>query len=1007
MIGLPAVLAVLLLAVPTPTAGWVGPIRAAPAPDRAAAPAAAVNPDVSQRIAYAGTGHRSIGVIRGEGSAATAAPWFDGGPDHFDDEVSARGSAVTWVSRRDERTTEVYLRRGTGPVLRVTRNSTDESRPVLSPDGVRIAYSSAAGRDDGGHDIFVVDGDGNTRRVTDGTGHHTWPTWSPDGTMLAFAGRRGDDTVPQVYRLPVTGGTVTRITDEPGGAGEPAWDPNPEHQRIAYTIAPDGPEPEVWLIAPDGTGRARMLPPGWQARQAAWTADGTTVAFVSRTLPGGDTTGDVDRVYSVVVRDNVCECVMVQRLAEDRDVSHPTWLAAADADAETLLVARTSAPDRTTATVQDIRPDGVDPRDLRLPVLREDPGAIIDSRLLWEPVDGDPWFERQAYSPDGQRIAVSRFETVDGVRTERIWIADADGGRPRLLPIAGRGRGDRETDPAWSPDGTRLALVRSSPGDGPDAPRSPSRIEVVDADTGRLQLELPVPDALAALDDTQPAWSPDGTRLAFTRGTYQGDAMTHIWTADAGDGLDQIDLTETICGGGCAVVDDSAAFSPDGTRLVVNREADGLLLVDLDGGNCRLLLPAGGGSCAGPVPDRDDGPHQPRDVAWSPEGGRLVFSARRAEDNNSPEALWIYHLADDTVRPLTAHLPGRQKEPTWQRRFDVAAAVSVPAPETTVGGRTSLRLAVTDQGPAPADDVQGILRVPEGLSVTGIDTPVGDCSLDTLRCALGRLEVGRTVEIAVELVGTAPGSFELDWSVEASPLDTDPSDNRATTTVRVVAAPPDSPADPALSVTVGPRPAYVGGTVTVTYTVRNAGATTATGLRLRPGLPGGVPVGGVLATCPADGCPVPDLAPGAAATVTGSLTPTAALNTTVVGTIETTGGNADADNDTASTPLRVLAPRIVATPEIGPPGFVTAIRGVDFPPDRPVRLTWDVGITADAAPVRPAADGTFTAQLLVLPKDRLGNRAAVATGTGFSPVSTPFLVVLPAQQPPGLLHRRW
>ncbi|WP_203855147.1 DUF11 domain-containing protein [Plantactinospora mayteni] len=1009
MIGFPAVLAVLLVAAPPPTAGFVAQGRAAaPAPAPTAVPVPAPNADLSQRIAYAGTGHRSLGVIRGEGSAATAVPFFDTGPDHFDDEVSARGSAVTWVSRRDARSTEVYLRRGTGPVLRVTRNSTDESRPVLSPDGTRIAYSSAAGRADGGHDVFVVDADGGgSRRVTDGTGDNTWPTWSPEGTTLAFAGQRGNDSVPQIYRLPAEGGRITRVTAEPTGAAEPAWDPNPAHQRIAYTIGPSGPSPEVWLTAPDGTGRAQLLPAGWQARQPAWTADGATVAFVSRTLPDGETSGDVDRVYSVLVQEDVCECVVVPRLGEDRDVSHPTWYTAPGASSESLLVGRTSAPDRTTATLQDIRPNGVDPRDLRLPVLREDPGAIIDSRLLWEPVDGDPWFERQAYSPDGQQIAVSRFETVGGVRTERIWIVAADGRQPRLLPIEGRGRGDRETDPAWSPDGTRLALVRNSPGDGAEAPRTPSRIEVVDAGTGQRLLDLPIPDALAGLDDTQPAWSPDGTRLAFTRGTYRGDVSTHIWTANASDGLDQTDLTETICGSECPVVDDSAGYSPDGTRLVFNREADGLVLVDLADGGCRLLLPAGGGSCALPVPNRPDGPHQPRDVAWSPDGERLAFSARRAEDNNSPEALWSYDLADGTVGPLTGHLPGRQKEPTWQRRVDVAATVSAPAPSTVVGGRTSLRLAVTDQGPTAADDVRGTLRVPAGLSVTGLDTPVGDCVLATLRCALGRLGVGRTVEIRVDLVGTALGSFEVGWSVEASPTDADPSDNRAVTTVRVAPAPPGSPADPTLTVSVDPRPGYVGGTVTVTYTVRNAGGTTATGLRVRPGLPSGVPVGGPLANCPVDGCPVPDLAPGAAATVTGTLSPGAALSTTVRGTVTTTGGNTDPDNDTATAPLRVVAPRIVALPSIGPPGFVAAIRGLDFPPGRPVRLTWDVGITAAAAPVRPAADGTFTAQLLVLPKDRLGRRLAVATGTGFSPVSTPFLVVLPAQQPPGLLHRSW
>src|SRR5262249_56776742 len=93
-------------------------------------------------------------------------------------------------------------------------------------------------------------------------------------------------------------------------------------------------------------------------------------------------------------------------------------------------------------------------------------------------------------------------------------------------------------------------------------------------------------------------------------------------------------------------------------------------------------------------------------------------------------------------------------------------------------------------------------------------------------------------------------------------------------------------------------------------------------------------------------CPVPDRAPGGAATVTFGLAPNAALSTTVAGPVPTTGTNADRPNDTATTPLRVLQPRIVAVPAIGPPGFVTSVRGTDFPPGARVKLSWNVGITA-------------------------------------------------------------
>lgn len=1008
---IPALLLVALVGVPALLAlGGTEPGRAG-APERVAP---SVNADVPQRIAYAGTDHRSIGLIRGDGTGAVADPFFGTGPDHFDDQVSARGSVATWVSRRDATTSEVYLRRGDGPAVRVTDNSADETRPVLSPDGTRIAYSSGAGRNDGGCDIFVIGVDGTgERRVTDGNGDNRWPTWSPDGNVLAFEGRRGGNQVTQVYRVPAGGGTIEQVTAEQTGAREPAWDPNPEHNRIAYTTEPaDGSGPRIRMTAPDGYGTtpAELLLPNWQSSQAAWTADGATVAFISRTPPDGGSAGTVDLVYSVVVQADPCSCQVILRLDQDRDSSHPAWYQAPGTTGESLLVARSSAPDRNVALLQDIRPDGIDPRSLRFEVLREDPKARVDNNFLFVPTDGDPWFERQAYSPDGRTIAVTKFETLDGVRTEQIWIVNADGGDPHPLPIDERQPGDWETDPAWSPDGTRLALTRNSPRTGGNGQpeRTEGRIEVVEVATGAQVLALPTPPELAGYDDTQPAWSPDGTRLAFTRGDNRTRQLTHIWTARASDGLDQTDLTAAVCGYACTVFDDSAAFSPDGTQIAFNRELDGVLLASPNGTNCRALLPPAGATCAAPVPTQPAGQHQPRDVTWSPDGKQLAFSSRREANFNSPEALSVYDFADGSIRPLTWNLPGRQKEPTWQRSVDVSTSVARPADPTTVGGRTNLRIGITDQGPSAAPAIRLTLTVPPQLSVTGLTPPQGTCSLADLTCDLGTIGVGSTVEVVVDLVGTAVGTFTVSWSVDPGPTDADPSDNQRQTTVRVTPAPPGSPPDPAVSVSVNPAPGYVGGTVTVTYTVRNAGGTAATGLRVRPNLPAGVPATPPQGGCAADtGCPVKDLAPGAAATVTFSLRPAAALSTTVRGTVTTTGGNASTTNDTASTPLRILQPRIVAVPPIGPPGFVTLIRGVDFPPARPVRLSWNTGITAAAAPVVPARNGSFTAQLLVLPKDQIGPRLAVATGTGFSPVDTPFLVILPAQQPPGLLERGW
>jgi hypothetical protein len=136
------------------------------------------------------------------------------------------------------------------------------------------------------------------------------------------------------------------------------------------------------------------------------------------------------------------------------------------------------------------------------------------------------------------------------------------------------------------------------------------------------------------------------------------------------------------------------------------------------------------------------------------------------------------------------------------------------------------------------------------------------------------------------------------------------------------------------------------------------------------------------------------------------LAPNAPARTEVRGTLRTTGTDANPGDNTARAPMVVLQPRIVAVPPIGKPGFVTSVRGLDFPPGVPVRLTWSPGITAAARPTIPRRDGSFAAQLLILTKDQTGPRTITAAGLGFTPATTPFLVVPGSFEPPDMVARR-
>ncbi len=99
-------------------------------------------------------------------------------------------------------------------------NSEDDSDPLFSPDGTRIAYVGRDGSGTNDTEVFVMNVDGSSRvQVTDNDIDEQQPTWSPDGARLAFQ-RDGD-----IWVVDVNGNGEVNITPNTDTSTEafPSW----------------------------------------------------------------------------------------------------------------------------------------------------------------------------------------------------------------------------------------------------------------------------------------------------------------------------------------------------------------------------------------------------------------------------------------------------------------------------------------------------------------------------------------------------------------------------------------------------------------------------------------------------------------------------------------------------------------------------------------------------------------------------------------------------------------
>jgi eukaryotic-like serine/threonine-protein kinase len=354
----------------------------------------------------------------------------------------------------------------------------DGAQPAVSRDGQRLAFVREVAPKDEAR-VFVAPLQDLSRAVQvttgndDGLWDHNHPSWSPNGRWLCYQAQYA------LWIVRAEGGGAKRLTTDHESATDPVW--SNDGQWIYYTSSAGG-TPALWKIPYQGGTPKRVRSGSGAERQPSFSRDGETLAF---------STGDPNRDIAV----QAISSGQRETFGTVRYESMPRFTQ--DAQAVVFVCGQTSSRNELCVKrLHEGKPTGETTQ-----LTRHDKGEV----------------DHPAVSPDGRWVAY--YAVIDGQRD--IWIVPTDGGPSRRITTSEA----NDIQPAWSPDGTRLAFVS-------DRANNRRNIWVVPVKNGSAD----GPEAQITRGQWQsqaPEWSPeDGKWIAYVGGPTSADAEVWMTRAD-------------------------------------------------------------------------------------------------------------------------------------------------------------------------------------------------------------------------------------------------------------------------------------------------------------------------------------------------------------------------------------------------------------------------------------------------------------------------------------------
>jgi Tol biopolymer transport system component len=478
-----------------------------------------------------------------------------------------------------------------------------EDSPAFSPDGNYIAYTR------GNAELWIMRADGSEQHRVANINPGFDLAWSPDGTEIAFR-RYGSGTNGISVINRDGSGLKSLISDDSIRTG-PSW--SPDGAKIAFSrAAPPVNSTEIWTMNADGTGATPITNSGAAATSAwpNWSPDGSKIVFSSDRDCVHCGTSDIYAVPSggggVARLTNLPGTV----------IADPVW----SPDGSKIVFTR--CVDSGTACPEDLylmNADGSGLTSLRST-------TSIERAPDWQPAAGPPLPPIPDYLD--KIVFTSMRNEQGGSGTDDVFTMNPDGSGQRALTDSLAFEGD----PAWSPDGSKIAFASNRAGNNYE-------IYVMNPDgTGLTNLTQTTDPNI---NERSPAWAPDGSRIAYRRDVGPSSPTHQIWVMNA-NGTGQTQITP-------GPSDYSPAWSPDGTTIAFSHSA-GIYTMSPNGTNLAQLT--------APQPNFDDAP------AWSPDGSKIAFT--RVDQSGSPSVrnIWVMN-ADGTAQHQLVSVAGGTWAPSW------------------------------------------------------------------------------------------------------------------------------------------------------------------------------------------------------------------------------------------------------------------------------------------------------------------------------------------------------